>query len=196
MNYRLLALKLFVRLADTGSFSQVGKDLKLSHRCLAPDRRVRTRSRRPAVRAVDARGQANRRGRRLPRQDRARSRRNRRGWPGAARQGPAARRPADRRVRQRADPRGDPPARLHGEASSATKSLARRRHLSNQAKVRSTTQRRGNSALPRIFANPKESQPAEITHSFFGQALRGSSSASACGTVRGKPYRADRGGRK
>jgi hypothetical protein len=27
-------------------------------------------------------------------------------------------------------------------------------------------------ALPRIFANPKESQPAEITHSFFGQALR------------------------
>src|SRR3954468_4460471 len=27
-------------------------------------------------------------------------------------------------------------------------------------------------ALPRIFANPKESQPAEITHCFFGQALR------------------------
>lgn len=27
-------------------------------------------------------------------------------------------------------------------------------------------------ALPRIFANPKEAQPAEITHSFFGQALR------------------------
>ncbi len=27
-------------------------------------------------------------------------------------------------------------------------------------------------ALPRIFANPKESQPAEITHPFFGQALR------------------------
>jgi hypothetical protein len=27
-------------------------------------------------------------------------------------------------------------------------------------------------ALPRIFANPKESQPTEITHSFFGQALR------------------------
>ncbi|MET4804820.1 hypothetical protein ABIA96_007431, partial [Bradyrhizobium sp. LB11.1] len=26
--------------------------------------------------------------------------------------------------------------------------------------------------LPRIFANPKESQLAEITHSFFGQALR------------------------
>jgi hypothetical protein len=26
--------------------------------------------------------------------------------------------------------------------------------------------------LPRIFANPKESQPAEITHCFFGQALR------------------------
>src|SRR5262249_23633043 len=27
-------------------------------------------------------------------------------------------------------------------------------------------------ALPRIFANPMESQPAEITHPFFGQALR------------------------
>jgi hypothetical protein len=27
-------------------------------------------------------------------------------------------------------------------------------------------------ALPRIFANPKESQPTEITHCFFGQALR------------------------
>src|SRR3954452_12222631 len=27
--------------------------------------------------------------------------------------------------------------------------------------------------LPRIFANPKESQPAEITHCFFGQALGG-----------------------
>jgi hypothetical protein len=27
-------------------------------------------------------------------------------------------------------------------------------------------------ALPRIFANPKESQPAEITHCFFSQALR------------------------
>jgi hypothetical protein len=27
-------------------------------------------------------------------------------------------------------------------------------------------------ALPRIFANPKESQPAEITHFFFSQALR------------------------
>jgi len=26
--------------------------------------------------------------------------------------------------------------------------------------------------LPRIFANPKESQPAEITHCFFGQTLR------------------------
>jgi hypothetical protein len=26
--------------------------------------------------------------------------------------------------------------------------------------------------LPRIFTNPKESQPAEITHCFFGQALR------------------------
>ena len=26
-------------------------------------------------------------------------------------------------------------------------------------------------ALPRIFANPKESQPTEITHCFFGQAL-------------------------
>src|SRR5450631_2779842 len=27
-------------------------------------------------------------------------------------------------------------------------------------------------ALPRIFANPKESRPTEITHCFFGQALR------------------------
>jgi carboxymethylenebutenolidase len=27
-------------------------------------------------------------------------------------------------------------------------------------------------ALPRIFANPKESQPAEITHCFFGHTLR------------------------
>src|ERR1700752_3070229 len=27
-------------------------------------------------------------------------------------------------------------------------------------------------ALPRIFANPKESQPTEITHSFFGRGLR------------------------
>jgi hypothetical protein len=27
-------------------------------------------------------------------------------------------------------------------------------------------------ALPRIFANPKESQQAEITHCFFGQTLR------------------------
>src|ERR1700743_2201448 len=31
MNDRLLALKLFVRLARTGSFSQAGKDLKSSH---------------------------------------------------------------------------------------------------------------------------------------------------------------------
>jgi hypothetical protein len=33
-------------------------------------------------------------------------------------------------------------------------------------------------ALPRIFANPKESQPAQITHSFFGQALRSELSAN------------------
>jgi site-specific recombinase XerD len=29
----------------------------------------------------------------------------------------------------------------------------------------------GSGALPRIFANPMESQPAEITHCIFGQAL-------------------------
>src|ERR1700734_562601 len=38
--------------------------------------------------------------------------------------------------------------------------------------VRSSDFGPGHRDLPRIFANPMESQPPEITHLFFGQALR------------------------
>jgi len=45
--------------------------------------------------------------------------------------------------------------------------------------VRSSDFGPGHRDLPRIFANPMESQPPEITHLFFGQALRQQSAYGA-----------------